>query len=868
MQLSSRLVLSGVQPQSTEHAFTPQQVRDVMDVIYQRGDSIVKKFILAHVVLALFLATFYDTWPITLVVGGAAAAMFFLSATLLPRSAITRCMAGISLQIFVALHIYQMHGLAEMHFLFFTGFTMMIVYQDWKSMWPGAILIIAQHTLFAVLTNYGVGLYFFEDSYIGSTKLMFHFGFALMQVAICGYWAFLLRCVTLRDAWQRTELQKTMQLQQAILDSANYAILSTKADGVIQTFNAAAEKWLKYSAAEVVGQADTLMLHDKNEVAQRARQISEELGKEIQPDSEVLFARARSGAVETGEWTYFRKDGTMFPVQLSVTALRDAANNLTGFLFIADDITQRKHAEAEIQLQKSLLEAQSEASIDGIVFVDEAGKILSFNRRFVEMWDIPQEVINAGSNEAAVQAVLGKVANAEAFLARIAYLNEHPDESSYDEVHLMDGYVFERYSTSIKGDDGSHYGRVWFFRDITARRQTEAALLQAKEEAERANAAKSEFLSRMSHELRTPMNAILGFGQLLQMDDLSTDQRDSVNHILKGGKHLLGLINEVLDITRVEAGKMETSLEPVLVDQVLAESLDLVQPLARRRNIRLNGITAQQGSEYVMADEKRLRQVLLNLLSNAVKYNTTGGQVSVQCARSAEGRVRISVTDTGTGIAPEDLPKLFVPFERLGAAHTQIEGTGLGLVFSKRLMEAQNGTLSVHSVVGQGSTFFLELPLAQPPVQPLAAETPENKSNDQAPPAPPRTILSIEDNAANSQLIQRILERSPNIHLLSAMQGVNGLALARQHRPDLVLLDIHLPDINGDEVLKRLQEDASTAHIPVVIVSADATEKQVERLMSAGATHYLSKPINVKELLSIIDQIVHPASDSVPRLWN
>lgn len=410
--------------------------------------------------------------------------------------------------------------------------------------------------------------------------------------------------------------------------------------------------------------------------------------------------------------------------------------------------------------------------------------------------------------------------------------------------------------------DGTIIGVSKIARDITERKRAEARLRQAlheeekaKKEAERANQAKSIFLSRMSHELRTPLNAILGFGQILEIENPDERQSESIEHILKAGRHLLGLINDVLDISRVDDGHVDLALEATNVGQVVQEALELVRPLAIEKNIRLvNEVTGDNG--HVLADHPRLQQVLLNLLCNAVKYNREDGQVTISAVEAANHHLRIQVVDTGPGIAPQDRGKLFLPFERLNAPKLGIEGTGLGLAISRSLVNAMGGRLEVDGAAGGGSAFYVELPITASPL--LHSTNGVSGESVTDTPVKHQKILYIEDNISNYRLLEAVLRHRPQIELLGAMQGSLGLDLARQHHPDLILLDLHLPDIMGYEVLRRLRENPATAEIPVIVVSADATAKQIERLLSPpeghrGAEAYFTKPLDLRKLLEALD---------------
>ena len=395
--------------------------------------------------------------------------------------------------------------------------------------------------------------------------------------------------------------------------------------------------------------------------------------------------------------------------------------------------------------------------------------------------------------------------------------------------------------------------------DITMRKQAELKALQAKDEAEKANMAKSEFLSRMSHELRTPMNSILGFAQLLQMGELNVSQKRGVNHILSSGKLLLDLINEVLDISRIEAGNLSISIEPVQLKAIYAEMLDVMNPLASKQGIRIKLFDSMANELFVNSDRHSLKQILLNLLNNAVKYNKNGGSVSIYTETRLNNDlpfIRISISDTGIGINTDDISKLFTPFERIGSEKTGIEGTGLGLAIVKRMLDVMGGTYGVESLPEKGSTFWIELPQAESQDDLLdKSEQMDNIAENTFEYG--GTILYIEDNLSNIELIEQVLtNKRPGIKLINSTLGKQTIKLSIDYKPDLILLDLNLPDIDGAEVLKLILANDKTKNIPVVIISADGMQHQVDKLLKAGAKKYLTKPLDITLFLKVTDELI------------
>jgi PAS domain S-box-containing protein len=623
---------------------------------------------------------------------------------------------------------------------------------------------------------------------------------------------------------------------------------------VIQLFNVGAERMLGYSAGDVIDRITPADISDPQEVIARAAALSLELGTKITPGFDALAFKASRGIEDIYELTYIRKDGSRFPAIVSVTALRDDRSEVIGYLLIGTDNSARKHAEEKLRFTEESFRLMVESVSDyAIVMLDPHGSVVS--------WNTGAERIKGYRTEEIVGQHFARFYPPESIAAGTPEKDLECAATSgrfEDEGWRLrkDGSIFwaNIVITAIRDQNGILRGFAKLTRDLTARNKVELALTNAKAVAEKANLAKSDFLSSMSHELRSPLNAILGFAQLMESDAPapSAGQRESITQILNAGWYLLELINEILDLAAIESGKLSISIEPVTLNALLLECQSMVEPLAQRRSVRLD-FPASAKEYCVNADRTRIKQVLINLLSNAIKYNNVGGSVLVECSeKSAEGRIRITVSDTGAGLAADKIAQLFQPFNRLGQESSGEEGTGIGLVVSKRLVELMNGTIGVESKVGTGSVFWVELLSTAPLTMPTSADSMEPAQRIGDAQERVKTLLYVEDNPANLTLVQRLISRRDDMHLLTAVDGHRGVELARKHIPDVILMDINLPGINGIEAMRILHDDPITAHIPVIALSANAMSRDIQKGMEAGFFRYLTKPIKVSEFMDAL----------------
>jgi PAS domain S-box-containing protein len=678
---------------------------------------------------------------------------------------------------------------------------------------------------------------------------------------------------------QARPLLQAGALQHAIFSSTNFSFIATDARGVIRIFNPGAERMLGYDAKEVIDKITPSGISDPQELVDRAHALSAEWGSTIAPGFASLVYKASRGIEDIYELTYIRKDGTRFPAIVSVTALQSEEGDIIGYLLIGTDNTARRQVEAEQALLDQRLRDQQfytrsliESNIDALMTTDPSGIISDVNQQMEALTGCTRDALIG----APCKNYFTDPERAEEAIARV--LSEGKVTNYELTVCALDGKetVVSYNATTFYNRDRKLQGVFAAARDITERKQFDHMLQQnnieldnARAAAEKANRAKSEFLSSMSHELRTPLNAVLGFAQLMESDTppLNPSQKQSVNQILKAGWYLLRLINEILDLAMIESGRVTMSVESMSMSEVLQDCHAMFEPQAQKFGIQMHFPPAGD-VVLVHADRIRVKQVMINLLSNAIKYNRREGSVTVTCESVCGSRIRIGVRDTGVGLAAEQLAQLFQPFNRLGQQTSSEEGTGIGLVVTKQLVELMGGSIGVESSVGHGSLFWVELDTAI--AQQLPFEIESTGADGQAlavvqplPAGEQRVLLYVEDNPANLMLVEQLIARRSDIRLLTATDGHMGIAVARAAQPDIILMDIHLPGISGYGALKVLRADPVTANIPVIALSANAMPSDIKRGIDIGFFRYLTKPIKVKELMDTLDAVIEQSKNGL-----
>ena len=677
------------------------------------------------------------------------------------------------------------------------------------------------------------------------------------------------RNVTEEYAVQQS-LRDSAALVQTILNTVVDGIVTLHAHGgIIELVNPAIEHMFGYGASELAGKGFGLLIP--------------ELDQEQHNVSLAYYgASAEARAIGVGREVLGRHaNGSLFPLEIAVSEMELGGQRY--FTGILRDITARKQAEEALRkagaLQSAIFNSANFSSIatdaKGVIQIFNVGAERMLGYSAVEVMnkitpaDIsdPQEVIARAKTLSleldtditpGFEALVFKASRGIEDIYELTYIRK--DGSRFPAVVSV---------TALRDEDNAIIGYLLIGTDNTARMRVEAErarldqvlqdknieLESARAVADKANLAKSDFLSSMSHELRSPLNVILGFAQLLESGTPAPApaQKANIEQILRAGWYLLELINEILDLVLIESGKLSMSMEPTSLPEVLQDCQAMIEPQAHKRGIQMR-FPQFHAPCFVDADRTRLKQVIVNLLTNAIKYNRVDGTVELSCVADDLQHLRISVRDTGEGLSPHKLAQLFQPFNRLGQEDSAEEGTGIGLVVIKRLVELMGGTIGAHSSLGVGSEFWVELNLAQPPQ--LITDTNEARAWQIAyghSGTGVRTLLYVEDNHANMDLVAQLIARRPDMRLLSAIDGMHGLAMARTHLPDVILMDINLPGISGIEAIKILRDDPVTRHIPVLALSANAMPRDIDRGIEAGFFRYLTKPIKIGEFMEALD---------------
>ena len=631
------------------------------------------------------------------------------------------------------------------------------------------------------------------------------------------------------------------------LNSIGDAVIATDADARVTLLNPLAEQLTGWTQAQAAGRTVDEIFHIVNKETR-------------QPATIPVLKTLAQGAIHglSSHTVLIARRGSECDIADSCAPIRDRDGQVIGAVLVFRDVTGEYAVQQTLRNQQSYTRSLIESNIDAIVTTDPSGTITDVNHQM--------EVLSGRAREELIGTPFKNYftdpLRAEAAVKRVLHESKVNDFELTAQAKDGTETVVSYNASNFYDHNGSLQGVFFAARDVTERKRVDLMLREntlelekAKAIAEKANLAKSDFLSSMSHELRSPLNAILGFAQLMDSDTPAPtpSQKDSIDQILHAGWYLLELINEILDLAVVESGRLSLSLEPVSLPEVMIECQAMIEPQAQKRGILMT-FPHFDTPCYIRADHTRVKQVLINLLSNAIKYNQPGGSVKVSCDLANSGRVRITVQDTGAGLSPENMAQLFQPFNRLGQESGGEEGTGIGLVVSKRLVELMQGTIGVASMLDVGSEFWIDLVAEENPhAGYIKAAITMTTELPNATGLRPRLLLYVEDNPANLKLIEQLIARRPEMRLLSAQNGTDGINLARVSLPDVILMDINLPGINGIDAMKILRLDPATAHIPIVALSANAIPRDIEKGLAAGFFRYLTKPIKVNEFMETLE---------------